>query len=189
MKVRDAITIRLQTASNFRDGTRIRHDIEQHRSRVADQPPSPSGDDGRANDPNKRIDPGPAKRPSQAKTDDRENRGCGIRQNVDVGCTKVAVGLAVMMIASIVVAMIVRAVMVAMAILKECTAEHPDVLKQPPPAVQLSEFGATAMSFDIFCIVPNLSDRGRIKSDIQLAILRRFREAGIDMTPAQDVRL
>jgi potassium-dependent mechanosensitive channel len=77
----------------------------------------------------------------------------------------------------------------AMAILKECTAEHPDVLKQPPPAVQLSEFGATAMSFDIFCIVPNLSDRGRIKSDIQLAILRRFREAGIDMTPAQDVRL
>jgi small-conductance mechanosensitive channel len=77
----------------------------------------------------------------------------------------------------------------AMQILKECTIEHPDVLKQPAPAVQLSEFGTAAMSFDIFCIVPNLSDRGRIKSDIQLAILRRFREAGIDMAPAQDVRL
>jgi len=63
------------------------------------------------------------------------------------------------------------------------------VLKQPPPAVQLTEFGASALLFDIFCIVPNLGDRGRIKSEIQLAILRQFRAAGIDMTPAQDVRL
>ena len=63
------------------------------------------------------------------------------------------------------------------------------VLKQPPPAVQLTEFGASALVFDIFCIVPNLGERGRIKSEIQVAILREFRAAGIDMTPAQDVRL
>jgi potassium-dependent mechanosensitive channel len=73
--------------------------------------------------------------------------------------------------------------------LKACIAAHPDVLKQPPPAVQLTEFGASALMFDIFCIVPNLGERGRIKSEIQVAILREFRAAGIDMTPAQDVRL
>jgi potassium-dependent mechanosensitive channel len=74
-------------------------------------------------------------------------------------------------------------------VLNGCVAEHPGVLKQPPPAVQLTEFGASALLFDIFCIVPNLGDRGRIKSEIQLAVLRQFRTAGIDMTPAQEVRL
>ena len=76
-----------------------------------------------------------------------------------------------------------------MEILKACVAEHPGVLKQPPPAVLLTEFGASALDFEIFCIVPNLSDRGRIKSDIHIAILRQFRASGIDMTPPQDVRL
>jgi len=76
-----------------------------------------------------------------------------------------------------------------MEILNACVGAHPGVLKQPPPAIQLSEFGASAMMFDIFCIVPNLADRGRIKSDIHIAILREFRAAGIDMTPPQDVRL
>ena len=74
-------------------------------------------------------------------------------------------------------------------ILKACVAEHPGVLKQPPPAVLLTEFGASALTFEIFCIVPNLAERGRIKSDIHVAILREFRAAGIDMTPPQDVRL
>src|SRR5260221_553901 len=48
-----------------------------------------------------------------------------------------------------------------MEILNACVGAHPGVLKQPPPAIQLSEFGASAMMFDIFCIVPNLADRGR----------------------------
>ena len=76
-----------------------------------------------------------------------------------------------------------------MAILLSCITQHPEVLKQPEPAIQLSEFGASAMTFDIFCIVPNLADRGRIKSDLHIAILREFRAAGIEMTPPQDVRL
>jgi len=76
-----------------------------------------------------------------------------------------------------------------MAILRACVIAHPEVLKQPEPAIQLSEFGASAMMFDIFCIVPNLADRGRIKSDIHVAILREFRACGIEMSPPQDVRL
>jgi len=74
------------------------------------------------------------------------------------------------------------------ALLKGCVAEHPSVLKQPAPAVQLTEFGS-ALTFEVFCIVPNLADRGAIKSDLHLAILRTFREAGIDLSPPQDVRL
>jgi small-conductance mechanosensitive channel len=53
----------------------------------------------------------------------------------------------------------------------------------------LTEFAPSALNFEIFCIVQNLSDRGRIKSDIHIAILRAFRASGIDMTPPQDVRL
>jgi small-conductance mechanosensitive channel len=74
-------------------------------------------------------------------------------------------------------------------VLKACVTGHPAVLKQPPPAVLLTEFGATALTFDIFCIVPNLSDRGGIKSEIQIAILKAFRAAGIELSPPQDVRL
>jgi potassium efflux system protein len=78
---------------------------------------------------------------------------------------------------------------VVMEILKACVADHPGVLEQPPPTVLLTEFAASTLNFEIFCIVPNLSDRGRIKSDIHIAILRAFRASGIDMTPPQDVRL
>ena len=76
-----------------------------------------------------------------------------------------------------------------MAILRTCITQHPEVLKQPEPAIQLSEFGASALTFDIFCIVPNLADRGRIKSDLHIAILREFRVSGVEMAPPQDVRL
>ncbi len=74
-------------------------------------------------------------------------------------------------------------------ILQTCATAHADVLKQPPPAVLLTEFGSSALVFEIFCIVPDLTQRGRVKSEIQVAILRAFRASGIDMTPAQDVRL
>jgi potassium efflux system protein len=76
-----------------------------------------------------------------------------------------------------------------MEILTACVAEHPGVLKQPPPTVLLTEFASTALTFEVFCIVPNLGERGRIKSEVHLAILRKFRVAGIDLSPPQDVRL
>jgi small-conductance mechanosensitive channel len=76
-----------------------------------------------------------------------------------------------------------------MDILRACVDEHESVLKQPAPAIQLTEFAAAGLAFDVFCVVPNLTERGRIKSEIQVAILRRFREAGVDIAPIQDVRL
>jgi len=76
-----------------------------------------------------------------------------------------------------------------MEILNRCVSEHPGILKQPGPAIMLTEFAASGMVFEVFCIVPNLGDRGRVKSDVHLAILRAFRTAGIDISPPQDVRL
>ncbi len=76
-----------------------------------------------------------------------------------------------------------------MDILRACVDEHESVLKQPATAIQLTEFAAAGLAFDVFCVVPNLTERGRIKSEIQVAILRRFRAAGVDIAPIQEVRL
>ncbi len=76
-----------------------------------------------------------------------------------------------------------------MQILGACVAAHPGVLKEPAPAILLTEMGSTSLVFEVFCIVPNLGERGKVKSDIQIAMLRAFREAGIVLSPPQDVRL
>ncbi len=74
------------------------------------------------------------------------------------------------------------------ALLEQCVAEHQGVLKLPAPAVLLTELGS-ALTFEVFCIVPNLADRGGVKSDLHIAILRAAREAGIGFAPPQDLRL
>jgi small-conductance mechanosensitive channel len=75
-------------------------------------------------------------------------------------------------------------------ILTECATAHPQVLKTPAPAVLLAEFGDSALQFEVYCIVADLTARGGIKSDIQFAILKRFRAAGIEIPyPQRDVRI
>jgi potassium-dependent mechanosensitive channel len=75
-------------------------------------------------------------------------------------------------------------------ILAECASSHPQVLKLPAPAVLLAAFGDHALQFEVYCIVADLANRGSIKSDIQFAILKRFRAAGIEIPyPQHDVRI
>jgi small-conductance mechanosensitive channel len=75
-------------------------------------------------------------------------------------------------------------------ILSECAAGHPQVLTVPAPAVLLAEFGDSALQFEVYCIVSDLANRGAIKSDIQFAILKAFRAAGIEIPyPQHDVRI
>jgi potassium-dependent mechanosensitive channel len=58
-------------------------------------------------------------------------------------------------------------------------AEHPQVLQSPPPRVYLIVFGDIALELELRCIVANVNYGLNVKSDVQLAILQRFRAAGI----------
>src|SRR5579883_2335028 len=59
------------------------------------------------------------------------------------------------------------------------TAEHPQVLQTPPPRVFLIAFGDIALELELRCIVGNVNYGLNVKSDLQVAILQRFRAAGI----------
>jgi small-conductance mechanosensitive channel len=75
-------------------------------------------------------------------------------------------------------------------ILSACVIDHPAILKDPPPAVFLTEFGDNALNFEIFCIATDLGKRGSAKSEINIEILKRFRAAGIEIPfPQRDVRI
>jgi len=58
-------------------------------------------------------------------------------------------------------------------------AEHAQVLQTPPPRVFVMAFGDIALELELRCIVANVNYGLNIKSDVQLAILKRFRAAGI----------
>jgi small-conductance mechanosensitive channel len=61
--------------------------------------------------------------------------------------------------------------------------EHPRVLKQPPPRALLLGFGDTALEFELRVFIGHVDDGLVTRSDLHLDILRRFRAAGIAMTP------
>ncbi len=62
-----------------------------------------------------------------------------------------------------------------------CAGDHPQVLQTPPPRVFLIAFGDIALEFELRCIVVNVNYGLTVKSDLQMAILRRFRAAGIEI--------
>ena len=61
-------------------------------------------------------------------------------------------------------------------------SEHPRVLKQPPPRALLLGFGDTALEFELRAFVGHVDDGLVTRSDLHLDILRRFHDAGIQMT-------
>jgi potassium-dependent mechanosensitive channel len=75
-------------------------------------------------------------------------------------------------------------------ILLACAGEHPLLLKFPPPSVFLMAFGASALEFELRCVVANVDNGLRVKSDLHFAVLRRFRAAGISIpVPQREVRV
>jgi small-conductance mechanosensitive channel len=62
-----------------------------------------------------------------------------------------------------------------------CACEHPQVLQTQPPRVYLIAFGDIALELELRCIVANVNYGLTVRSDLQMAILQRFRAAGIKM--------
>jgi small-conductance mechanosensitive channel len=64
-------------------------------------------------------------------------------------------------------------------ILAGCARAHPLVLKAPPPGVYLLGFGEIGLDFELRCILSNVENGLTVKSDLHVAVLKAFREAGI----------
>ena len=75
-------------------------------------------------------------------------------------------------------------------LLLELAREHPQVLQAPPPSVFFMAFGNSALDFELRCIVGNVENGLRVKSELHYAILKKFRGAGIEIPyPQTEVRL
>jgi potassium efflux system protein len=78
----------------------------------------------------------------------------------------------------------------ALDILAEIAAEHPKVLEEPAPLVGFFSFGDNALGLELRCFVPGIGDLSSTRTDLHLAINRRFEAAGIEIAfPQRDVHL
>jgi small-conductance mechanosensitive channel len=67
------------------------------------------------------------------------------------------------------------------AILKQCAADHPQVLPEPPPGVALEDFGSSALLFNLRISLPDVDKAAEVQSDLRFAILKALRAAGIEI--------
>lgn len=76
-------------------------------------------------------------------------------------------------------------------LLLEVAAENPDVAKEPPPSARLKEMGDNAINFELLAWSRTKLHRpGRFKSELSLAIIRKFREHGIEIPfPQRDLHI
>ncbi len=67
---------------------------------------------------------------------------------------------------------------------------HPRVLKEPEPVVFFMRFGDSALEMELRCIVNSANFRLSTSSDLHFAILKSFRDSGIEIPfPQQDMRI
>ncbi len=72
----------------------------------------------------------------------------------------------------------------------EIAQAHPQVMRSPPPTVLFMGFGVIALDVELRCFVTNVQNAVVTRSDLNFAILRRFREVGIGMpTNLADLKL
>ncbi len=75
-------------------------------------------------------------------------------------------------------------------ILLDCAKEHDLVLNYPAPQVFFIGFGDSSLDFDVRCYLGDVFNTLIVMSDLRFAILRRLREADIEIPfPQRDVNL
>ncbi len=75
-------------------------------------------------------------------------------------------------------------------VLLACGEQHPQVLRAPPPAVYLMSFGDIGIDFELRCLLADVEQSMIVRTDLQMEILRRFRDAGIKIPfPLHDARI
>ena len=75
-------------------------------------------------------------------------------------------------------------------ILLDIARTHPQIVQSPPPGAFLLGFGDSALEFELRCVVANVENGLSVRSDLNYAIIKRFREAGIEIPyPQRELRL
>jgi potassium efflux system protein len=64
-------------------------------------------------------------------------------------------------------------------LLIRCAEAHPQILKQPVPVVQLKNFNANGIEFELFGFVEDVDQTGRISSELRFSLLKRLRDEEI----------
>ena len=65
------------------------------------------------------------------------------------------------------------------AALLKVAKENPDVLTTPEPFVMLDDFAATSLNFTLYAYVGDITKAGGVRTELAMAILGAFKEAGI----------
>jgi small-conductance mechanosensitive channel len=74
-------------------------------------------------------------------------------------------------------------------VLCELARAHPQVVQSPPPGAFLVNLGEKALEFELRCVVADVEKSLTVKSDLHYAILKRFREADIEIPyPHREIR-
>jgi potassium efflux system protein len=68
-----------------------------------------------------------------------------------------------------------------LAILIACAKAHPQVLTEPPPGAIFENFGASSLDFFLWFFVADVSRAGNVQSDLRIAIMKAFKQAGIEI--------
>ncbi len=75
-------------------------------------------------------------------------------------------------------------------LLLEIVNDHPDVLSFPEPMVFFLDFGASSLDFRIHGFLRDINQTLAVRSDLRFTIIKRFREAGIEIPfPQSDLHV
>ncbi len=75
-------------------------------------------------------------------------------------------------------------------ILMETVSRHPDILKDPAPAINFDAFGDSSLNFVVRCFLANLDRRLQIKHELNTAINAALQAKGISIPfPQREIRI